>query len=336
MATAEELRAALVAAFPPDVDRAVDLESGDPLTPGAHLRATAQTLTHATAAVDTLATELNPLTTVAKLPEWERVFRLRGTGSTAQRQAALLSRLRELGQVTTRGMVQSVIAPLLGYTDASELVVLETDREALRVAHTYSWSGSEDLTAGPILKFRVRDDAKVSPAGAQVDVTLASDELAELAATLTAPDGTTHQTLSPGTIGRGAYTGTIRLYFPAVAGADIGGTFGGDWQLQIAMTGVGAGTITAADLFVEGLGIDGTLNDGRGAAIYRWGVVIEDSKLGPAADLIAAREALERIRYACRPPSLLRRSVGGGALPDGDYAVIPGDPNAVPSGAVPG
>lgn len=336
MATADELKAALVAGFPPDVERVVDFDSEDAGTVGAHLRAVAQTLTHATAAVDTLATELNPLTTVQKLPEWERVFRLRGAGSTAQRQAALLSRLRELGTVTTKPAVQAIIAPILGYADPSQLVVMETDRAALRTAHTYPWTGSKSFSlSAATIKWRVRDDAKVSPAGAQVDVTITHSDVSKIAATLTGPDGAS-ATVALGKLGRGSASGdTFRMYFPSLAGAAVGGTFGGEWSLSIGATS-GTGTITAASLFVEGLGIDGTLNDGLGAAIYRWGVVVEDSLLGSGADLIAAREALERIRFACRPPSLLRRSVGSGALPDGDYAVTPGDPNAIPDGAIPG
>lgn len=332
MAAASELKAALIAGFPPGVDSVVDWNDA----PGRHMEAVAQTLTKATDLVDTMATEISPLTVIQKLPEWERLLRLKGNGSTAQRQAALVSRLRELGQVTTRPMVQSVIAPLLGYADPSELVVIEADRAAQRAAHTYAWTGSKSFSLmAAIIPWRVLDDAKVSPAGAQVDVTITHSDISKIAATLTGPDGAT-ATVGIGKLGRGSVSGaTLRLYFPSLAGAKVGGIFGGNWSLSIGATS-GTGTITAADLFVEGLHLDSARHDGLGAAVYRWGVMVEDDKLGPTADLIAAREALERIRYACRPPALLRRSVGSGALAAGDFAVIPGDPNSIPKGALPG
>lgn len=334
MATAEELKQALVAAFPPGVDEVVDFDDA----PGAHLGAIAEVIKACgTDVVDGLAAEVNPLTCTQNLPRWERLFRIPATSATLpQRRLRVLSRWREVGATVTRQLVQAVLAPLLDYANAADVVVVEADRDALRAAHTYAWAGSKSFSFTPaVIKWTVYDDANVSHAGAQVDLTITHSDISRIAMTLTCPSG---QTASVGVnkLGRGAASGdTYRAYFPSLAGFQVGGVMGGTWSLSIGAIS-GTGTITAADLFVEGVGRDSTHRDGRGASVWHWGVVVEDDKLGPNADLVAAREALHRISYACRFPALLRRSVGSGALPAGDFAAIPGDPNTLPGASLPG
>lgn len=329
----QELKAALLGGFPPGAEDAWNFEAA----PGQNLEAIAKLVDEKLVApLDVLATETSPLTAAANLPRWERALGITALAATlAQRRAVVLSRLRELGRIVTRPMVQGVLAPLLDMADASEVVVIESDRDALRALHSYPWSGSESFTTTPAtVYFRVLDDAAVSSAGAQVDITVTYSDASLLTATLTAPDGTT-ATVSYFARGAAAHT-TYRLYFKSLAGAAVGGPRGGTWSLAVATTGAGSGTITAASLFVEGFGRDGTLHDGLGAAVWFWGVMVEDDKIGPGADLVAARRALARIRYACRPASLLRRSNGPGKLAAGHYAAIPGDVNALPNAALPG
>ena len=309
----------------------------DPGTPGAHLGAIAEVIKACgTDVVDGLSAEINPLTCSENLPRWERLFRIPASSATLQqRRLRVLSRWREVGSTVTKGLVQAVLAPLLDYSNAADLVVIEADREALRELHTYEWAGSKSFNFTPaVISWRVYDDANVSHAGAQVDLTLTHSDISKIAMTLTAPGGQT-ATVGVGKLGRGSASGdTFRAYFPSLAGVPVGGVLG-LWSLSIGAIS-GTGTITAADLFVEGVGRDSTRRDGRGAAIWHWGVMVEDSKLGPNADLVAAREALRRISYACRFPALLRRSVGSGALPAGDFAAIPGDLNSIPGASLPG
>ena len=333
MSTVEELKAALIAGWPVDVERVVDFED----SPGLHVGALAAVIKDKlTDTVDTLAVEVNPVTCVQNLPRWERVFGITSPSSSlAKRRAAEISRFRELGSVVTKPMVQSVIAPLLAMADASQLVVIESDRAALRTAHTYSWAGTRSYSTTPAsIRIHVPDDAAVSPAGAQLDLTLTGD-LGKLSVTLTAPDSTA-VSVGYGNVGRGSVTGgSVRLYFRNLAGAAVGGVFGGDWTAALQASS-GSGSVTAAALFVEGTGRDSTKHDGLGAAVWYWGVMVEESKIGPNADLVAARSALQRIHYACRPVSLLRRSSGAGALAAGNFAAVPGDPGSIPNGALPG
>lgn len=337
MASSAELREALISAFPPGSEDDVDFGT-DPGTAGAHLGAIAEVLkAGGTDIIEGLAVEVNPLTCDENLARWERLFRIPArTATLAQRRARVLSRWREVGQTVCKPMIRGVLAPLLDYADASDVVIIEADRAAQRELHTYAWAGSKSfsLTSATIY-WHVYDDALVSHAGAQVDIEITHSDISKIAATLHAPGGQT-ATVGVGKVGRGSASGdTFRLYFPSLAGIAVGGTMGGTWKLVIGATS-GTGTLTAADLFVEGVGRDSTKRDGLGAAIWHWGVMVVDADVGPNADLVAAREALDRITYACRFPSLLRRSVGSGALPAGDYAAIPGDPNSLPGAALPG
>lgn len=329
----QELKAALLAGFPPGVEDIWNFEAA----PGQHLEAIAKLVqSEIVEPLDSLALEVNPITAAENLPRWERALGITApAATTAQRRTVVVSRLRELGRTVTRPMVQGVLAPLLDMADASQVVVIESDRDALRALHTYPWSGSESFTTSPAtVYFRVFDDAGVSPAGAQVNIQLTYNDASLLVATLTAPDGTTATVTD---FARGAASGTTyRLYFKSLAGAAVGGPRGGTWSLAISTTGTGSGTLTAASLFVEGAGRDGTLHDGLGAAVWFWGVMVEDDKIGANADLVATRRALQRIRYACRPAALLRRSNGPGKLAAGHFAAIPGDVNAMPNAALPG
>ncbi len=126
---------------------------------------------------------------------------------------------------------------------------------------------------------------------------------------------------------------SVRLYFPGLAGAQIGGT----WTLELQVSRLG-GLVLEADLFVEGLGATrnwrGEIESGRGGAKFEWGVLVDTAKLGTGADLIAAWECLQRICYACRSAGLLllpELATG----PD-DYGVQPDDDNAIPDQCVPG
>ena len=53
-------------------------------------------------------------------------------------------------------------------------------------------------------------------------------------------------------------------------------------------------------------------------------------------NLDAARLAIQRITYARSIGNILRRSLGAGALPAGQFAAVPDDENTIPDQCIPG
>jgi hypothetical protein len=327
------LKQELISAFPPGNDNAIDWR--DPDGPGPLLEAIACVFSdYGADQVDTLRQELSPLSCVQNLPDWERALGVDQTrialfGTVDQRRAQVLSRLREYGPPTVAN-VQTIVNGYLRYADPSQLVVVECPRDDLRLAHTYVWTGAQAFGPGAAaVTWTVRDDARVSKAGAQLDLTLTVPELGDLTATLTGPSGAPHPFTR---VGRGAVgASAIRLYCKAAAGELVMGT----WQLSLNLT-AGAGTLTRADLFVEGLGLDEKGFNGLGAAKFYWGVVAEQDKLGAGYDLEAASVAIDRISYARSVGNLILRSDLNNPLPPGDFDPIPDDPNTIPDRVIPG
>lgn len=330
---AADVRQGLLDALPSGFSQVLDLD--DPEGPGPLLLGLAEVLLdHGVTPAEALRREANPATATENLPTWEGTLGLeRSTialrGDVAQRRAQLLSRLREFG-ATTRENAQQIVGLLLDYADVSQLKVLEVDRAVLRAAHTRTWTGSANFTAVPLtVAWTVADTAQVSAAGAQVDVQIDHPDVGVVLVKLTAPDGASATTQG---IGRGAAAMSLyRLYFPSLRGRQVGGA----WQLEISASS-GTGTLSKADLFVEGFGRDPAGFDGLGSAKFFWGPVAEPNLLGPKADLEAARLAVRRINFATRKGNLLLRSSGTGALPAGSFAAIPDDPGAIPDACIPG
>jgi hypothetical protein len=321
----------LIGLFPPGSEKVIDWQD----EPGDLVDAVAGVVKEVgTDLAEKLYIEVNPTTATDLIPRWESSFRLAGSdvalfGDLQARRNQVISRWREKGPPTL-AKIRAVVGPLLDYADPSQLQIIETDRDVLRAMHTYPWVGSKTFTLPPaLIKWVVRDDAKVSRAGAQVDITINAPDLAQIQLSLTAPDGT-QQDVGP-LFGRGSGVGTFRAFFPKLAGAAIRGT----WQMLI-YSYTGSGTITSAQLFVEGFGRDSLGNDGLSAAKFYWGVVAEPTKMGPRANLRAAAAAIKRINYATRLGVLIRRSIGSGALPVGQFAAIPDDPNTIPNLCIPG
>lgn len=285
---------------------------------------------------DQLRKEVNPSTCEGGQAEWERTLGLTGTdtsrfGDVLARRAQIMSRLRESG-ATTVPLIQSVIAPLLDYADPSQLVVREVSRSFLRSAHSYFAVGPLTIGLTTVqLQFLVRDTAKVSKCGAQVDLNLMHPMLQDVRVSLTSPDGRFIQKgfVEP-RLGEGPVNNFIRIYFPEMIGAQVAGI----WTLQI--TALTPGVATSAFLFVEGFGRDASGADGLSAAKFHWAVVAEPALMGPRADRAAAAAAIRRINYATRNGVLAFRSSGAGALPAGQLAAIPDDPGAIPDACIPG
>lgn len=335
--TQAELKQLLVSLLPAGSEDLYDLDNSANL--GRTLNALAGTLKEVVAdRVDQLKLEVNPSTIVEDVPDWEDACGLSATdlarfGTLEQRRNAVLSVLREHGSFSIPDL-QAGLAPYLLYTDPSAIEIIETDRAALRTAHTYS--DSTPLVVGALStasrRLNVLDDPRVSPAGAQVSINLTGN-LAELRFTLTAPDGT--QRLWPVRfLGDGAVTGQIyTLYAPELAGVAIRG----NWTLSLT-TGASGATLNSWSLFVEGLGVNltgpppyppGRNGEGLGAAMFQFLVMVDPTLLGTGYDLGGAYRAIQRLKPA--------HVLGNYGLKSqyGDNCAIPDDPQTLPDRCLP-
>lgn len=334
--SAAELKQTLIASWPPGASERIDWDDA----PGHHLDAIASTLQdNAVQPVEDLAGATAIQTAPAwRIKEWERAFGLSATrtalfGTLGARQRQVTSRWREYG-APTKAMIQSVVAPLLGYADVTDLVVLQSDRTDLRTKHTYACgvipSSGAFSPGNPIdVYFSVRDDAACSPAGAQCDVTLTHGDLTKVSLTLYSP--TSSATVAAGDFGRGAASSTeLRAYFKSITATSVYGL----WRLRVESSS-GSGTLEAAELFAEGFGRDAVCNDGLcGASVFQWAVVYEPLKSQGSPDFDAARAAIARITYATRRSGLVFIADASVGLSAGDYGAIPND-NTTPGACVP-
>jgi hypothetical protein len=229
-------------------------------------------------------------------------------------------------------LIQAVLAPLLGYADASQLVVLQPNRIDERTQHTY---GVGDLGTGSytgmtqqIIKFYVDDDAALSAMGAQVDLVVTCGDLAELTLTIIAPSGEFAHIQNLGRGGASALP--IRACFPTFKAERILGP----WVLEIEALASNSGNVSDASLFVEGFGRDTAGFDGLSAAMFEWAVVYEPLKSSGQTDFDAARAAIQRLTYGCRIGGLVFIAGASVGLSTGDYGMIPND-NTLPGGCVP-
>ena len=203
-ATAADLTDELISAMPEGFGDLMDLN--DPDGPGPLFAALGQVIKQVgTDQVDDLRDQLSPLScSMETLALWEAALdlaasRLARAGSDAARRAQVIARLREWG-APTRDLIKRVVYTYLGYSTPMDVVILESDRTALRDLHTYRWTGAR--TIGPTLvSFGVLDGGTAGSGGAQVDLTLKASDLTAITVSLTAPDGS--QTNKVG-IGRGA------------------------------------------------------------------------------------------------------------------------------------
>jgi hypothetical protein len=333
-----DLKTELIAGFPSGMEDWIDWF--DPDGPGPLLEADAHVLEDCgTGKVDELRRELSPLTcSIQGIQRWERTLGLQNSkvtiaGTETRRRAQVLARLREYGP-PTKALVQTVLNAFLVYDDQTQIVILESRRDLLRVKNAKTWNGSEPFGPGTTatLTWVVWDDPRVSKGGAQVDLNVTCADLGTLEATLTAPDGTAHSVPLP--IGVGARAGgpggvSLRLYFPQFVGHT---TIFGTWTLELTSNNVGDNVIQGI-LLVEALGRYhdwlGKPRDGLGAAMYEWGVVVEQAKLGAGAELQSALQAVWRLSYARSKGSIIRKPANLLiAEPDRDWTipdqVVPG------------
>lgn len=324
---AEEARAALLGAFPPDLPS----DWGD--SPHAHVFAIAQTLADQAIAraFDVVDRDASLLTCGSdRLAKWEAALHIQSSrtarfGSVEARRRAVLARIREFG-APTAAMVRSVLGPLLDYADPEQLVLLECDRSALRAAHTYAGSKTVGIFGGAtaaIWDYWVNDDGTPAPGCVQVDLWLTVANVALLAVDLVTPTGVTYRA-NYGTLGRGSRTnGPVRVYFHGVSVQHVTGP----WRVKVLQDSVAPAELHQAELFCEGFG-----RSGLASAQFEWAAVYEPAKSSGAADLDAARRTACRVSLATRIGGLVLPATG---LAAGDFGGIPND-NTLPSGFVPG
>ena len=256
----------------------------------------------ATTPLANLRVEVNPATAVERLPDWEAALGLPATrrppDTTAGRQAAVVSKLREFGSYSLPE-IRAIVGPLLGYADPTVLLVVETNRAALRALHPYAGTGAVHVTAAtsPVAQAAiVADDGVVSVGGVRVRLNgfaVAGGALdGSVSVRLDGPDGTLKVWTQPELQ---ASASPLTLRTTAFNGKPIIGT----WTLRI-FTGVNDIDATSWDLFVEGARLDSSRNDGRGAEVFYFGCYADATLEGAAApsDRDAARRVLQRIRPA--------------------------------------
>jgi hypothetical protein len=239
-----------------------------------------------------------------------------------QRRNQVISRLRLRGAMTL-AKIRAVVAPCLDMP-SSDVEVIEPDADEQRTLHTYQQgslgSGSFAVVAIQTVDFWVNDDGPVSPAGAQVDVTVTCSDLAQLIGRIYAPNGA-YVTLPSGRFGRGAAVAqTVRLHFPTIRAPRVLGK----WSLSV-WSESGTGSVDDAWLFVEGKGRASSL------AKFEYGVIVDSAKVGPAVDVTAAQDAMLSIRYTTRLDGVIYQSA---LLGPTDHGAIPED-NAIPDACIP-
>jgi hypothetical protein len=262
--------------------------------------------------LDVLRAEITPAECIQRIPDWETALALASSqaalhGTTAQRRASILARLREVGGFT-RALVRSVLAPLLGYADPSTVQLLNTNRAAMRAAHTYAGSVGAQQTPG-VFTANVFDGGQVSKAGAQISITLLASAPNPVTLQLAPPGGQRIKRWPAITPGSGNYL-SATLAAPELAGAPCGGV----WTLTI---GGQPSFLYNWSIFVEGVG-----PGGLGGDVFDWGVYLDPVHLGENGfipDLRAAQLAIARIQHAHANGKLIRALQ---ASPDTPQAIL--------------
>lgn len=330
----DDVKALLVSLLPPGSGDLYALRNSDNI--GGLFYAISRTLkAYGLDRLDQLRLELNPSTMVEKIPDWELACGLTNTpvakfGTTAQRRNAVLAVLRAHASFSLDD-IRAAVQPYFLYTDPTQIEIIETDRDDLRTAHTYT-------NASPIIigmnssgssLIQVLDDPQVSSAGATIQIEL-TGLLEEVGFTVTCPDGSAVD-FAPGYLGAGAVVFQVyTLFCKQLAGRSINGS----WRFEVRTGGTAGATVDAWTLFVEGLGViynylGQRVGQGLGAAIYEFAVVADPALLGTGYDLNAAYRAIQAIKPAHVLGSLVVQNVVAGVC------AIPDEPETIPDACIP-
>lgn len=344
-----DLKQELISGFPEGTADFIDF--ADPDGPGPLLEAAGRLFAaRGTDQVEELRRELSPLTcSLAGIAVWERSTGLHNskmalTGQPEERRDQVLARLREHGAPTFE-LVRKVLVAYLRYADLNRIDILESDRMKVRRGNEKRQPGPYALSAVPVnIPFEVRDDPRVSQAGAFVELRLVLQPpatLADLTASLIAPAASKTITWPIGTIGHGlppAGSPNLRIYFKGFAEHR---PILGVWILRLALHDALFGQASNLTLLVEGRGryrdwLDQN-QDGLGAAMYEWGPVARNPFLGLGYDLDGGQLATRRLTYARAYGNLIREPLDAVAGdPPEKFAAIPDDPWCIPDACIPG
>lgn len=340
--TLKEVRQMLLGALPPGLSKALgpDLQL--------ILEGIAAALKQECAdLLDKLRKEINPATCTELLPEWEVAFSLTETaaakyGSTTARQNQVLAAWRQNAPNSIPSL-RALMQPFFLYADPDQIQVLETDRAALKTAHTYGADASGVNVPvgfpGGGTNFWVIDDGPVADAGAQLSINI-DGWLEELTFTLTGPDGASQQAFwDVGFVGSGQVVDTnFVLYAPRDVNFGtptnplyVRGNTLGRWRLQVVSRGPHTARINGASLFVEAVGLNARGGEGLGSVMHEFAIVADPALLGIGNDLDAARRVLLKNRPAWTGSSIVKKNpvMGGGLL------AIPDEPTTLPDASIP-
>lgn len=289
--------------------------------------------------VEQLHLELNPSTMFEKISDWEEACGLSSTpiarfGTPEQRRNACLAVLRTSGSFSLDD-IRAIVQPYFLYKDPSQIEIIETDRDLLRAAHTYSTAPGVVIPSGGnyASAVLVADDPLVSAAGAQLQVNI-SGNAKDAEFVLYCPDGSTTvfgpSTLPAETVATKDYVLHARQF--------AGHAIKGRWTL-IAYAVASPITLHSWGVFVEGIGVnfDGAvppkrLGEGLGAAMFQFAVVADPALLGTGYDLQGAERSLNRWKPAHTGGTVVLKS---GVFGASSYA-IPDTASATPDAALPG
>lgn len=332
MLSREEAYRFLLACLPPGSEWHYDLEDD----PGAYFYAIAQVVKdYGLDAVENLRLELNPATATEKIPDWEEFLGLSYSrtalyGTLRQRRNQVVGNLRAIGEGFSLPGLRSIAQMFVDYADPTQIRIIETDRAALKVLHTLQENPALVLGANSSTTrtFNKNDTARVSPAGAQLELAFAGgNPLDEISVTLTGPDGFSKVWSAGCFQGAVADLSSLHLYAPEFYGHAIRGT----WTMKI-KTGSFGVQYQEALFFVEGLGRDQLGNDGLGSAMFVWAFGIDPLLLGGDAELEGLRLIIPRIKPAHTIGQIVRKNeVMGGA-----WLAIPDDMLTIPDESIPG
>lgn len=258
-------------------------------------------------AISVLRQEINPATASFKLQDYEEALGFAATSGptdVASRRLRIISKLREQGAFTVAN-IQAILAPLLGYTDASQLEIIEANRAALTAKHTYS--NATGLSVPPFSTVTqqvwVADDGGCSDAGARLRINLTAADMTLLGVALTSGDRGTGPLGTVATdwgqpIPQSASGSDYDLFTPQVhdiAGAKITGW----WTLTVTNYAGSFATLNSWSVFAEGGGHrDAAGNSGLGMQMHDWFVQFQAVKSSSTPDVASAESAIERIKPA--------------------------------------
>jgi hypothetical protein len=356
----DEVRERIVGAFPVGVDRIYDLtSSGDYYKLFQSIAAVLKLYGYDT--IDTLRREAIVALSRYVLPVWEGLFGIRlskisQTGTIPQRQNQVVSYWRSAaGQASTRPNMAAAIKPLLGYNEATDLEIIETDRSALTTLHTGPDNSGSNIAIEPIdnypasLPYTIPTSSTVTFQALKKDGPLTSqagfhllfevldfpenvsvivvgpnaDGTANDPSTFVHVDGDNIAYLS---LAQGEIAGFGSRVYRANANDSAGCYIEGVWSVRFRNHSASdTADVDGVVFFMEAIGRENGY-DGLGAAAFEFGVFADAAHVaesGRPADFPAVREMIGRLKQAHTIGNLIQSISPYPDTDTGEHAAIP-------------